>query len=91
MILGRSTTSEKQGPRAQVDRKIYKRHMQNIIFGYPNLDVHAASVFDLIFEHSTPSTSTSSTWGTVTGVRLGACTINAHVTKRLTDIFLRDR
>jgi len=83
---------EKQGPRAQVDRNIYKQSMQNIIFGYPNLDVRAASVFDLVFDHGVPpSTSTfSSTWGTVTGVRLGARATNAHTTKRLTDTFLRD-
>src|SRR5882757_2954544 len=74
MTLDSSHTFEKQGPRAQVDRKIYKRHMQSIIFGYPNLDVRSASVFDLVFDNSiAPSTSTSSsTWGTMTGVRLGA-------------------
>ncbi|OJA17445.1 hypothetical protein AZE42_05936 [Rhizopogon vesiculosus] len=71
-MLNASKGAAVWGPRAQVDRKIYKHHMQNIIFGYPNLDVLAASVFDLVFDNSTtPSTSTSSsTWGTVTGVRL---------------------
>jgi len=62
-----------------VDRRIYKHHMQNVIFGYPNLDVRAASVFDLVFDNgAVPSTSTSSsTWGTVTGVKLGAHAIHA--------------
>ncbi|KAG2148898.1 mitochondrial translation optimization protein [Suillus clintonianus] len=68
-MLNASKGAAVWGPRAQVDRKIYKRHMQDIIFGYPNLDVRAASVFDLVFDNS-PCTSTSSTWGTVTGVRL---------------------
>lgn len=61
-----------QGPRAQVDRKLYKRHMQDIIFNYPDLDVRAASVSDLVFDHQTASSSSGrSVWGTVTGVRLG--------------------
>ncbi|KAG1745087.1 mitochondrial translation optimization protein [Suillus paluster] len=69
-MLNASKGAAVWGPRAQVDRKIYKRHMQNIIFGYPNLDVRAASVFDLLFDNSPSTSASSSTWGTVTGVRL---------------------
>lgn len=58
----------KQGPRAQVDRKLYKRHMQEILFNYPNLQIRAASVHDLVFQHDD---ATHGTWGTVKGVRLG--------------------
>jgi tRNA uridine 5-carboxymethylaminomethyl modification enzyme len=46
--------------------------MQDIIFSYANLDVRAASVFDLVFDNSPCASTSSSTWGTVTGVRLGA-------------------
>jgi len=46
--------------------------MQDVIFNYPNLDVRAASVSDLVFDHQmTSSSSNRSVWGTVTGVRLG--------------------
>lgn len=46
--------------------------MQDIVFNYPNLDVRAASVSDLVFDHQVASSSSSSTvWGTVRGVRLG--------------------
>ncbi|KAG0701445.1 mitochondrial translation optimization protein [Suillus ampliporus] len=69
-MLNASKGAAVWGPRAQVDRKIYKRHMQNIIFGHPNLDICAASVFDLIFDNSPSTSMSSSTWGTVTGVRL---------------------
>jgi hypothetical protein len=72
------TTFEKKGPRAQVDRKIYKRRMQDIIFSYANLDVRSASVFDLVFDNSPCASASSSTWGTVTGVRLGARAMPAH-------------
>ncbi|KAG2079875.1 mitochondrial translation optimization protein [Suillus cothurnatus] len=70
-MLNASKGAAVWGPRAQVDRKIYKRHMQDIIFSYANLDVRAASVFDLVFDNSPCASTSSSTWGTVTGVRLG--------------------
>lgn len=55
-----------QGPRAQVDRKLYKRHMQETLFNYPNLDVRAGSVFDLILDH----TAAGPTFA-VRGIKLG--------------------
>ncbi|GJF00419.1 tRNA uridine-5-carboxymethylaminomethyl(34) synthesis enzyme MnmG [Phanerochaete sordida] len=54
------------GPRAQIDRKLYKRNMQETLHNYPNLDIRAASVHDLIFDHA----SADGIWGAVTGVRL---------------------
>ncbi|KAI0698990.1 glucose inhibited division protein A-domain-containing protein [Cytidiella melzeri] len=55
------------GPRAQVDRKLYKQYMQDTLHKYPNLDIKAGSVHDLVFNHAT---SDAGTWGTVKGVRL---------------------
>lgn len=57
-----------QGPRAQVDRKLYKKNMQQLLFNYPGLDVRAGSVFDLIFDRESTS---SNIWGKVIGVQLG--------------------
>ncbi|EKM51046.1 uncharacterized protein PHACADRAFT_177738 [Phanerochaete carnosa HHB-10118-sp] len=54
------------GPRAQIDRRLYKHHMQETLHSYPSLDIRAASVHDLIFDHA----SADGTWGSVTGVRL---------------------
>jgi tRNA uridine 5-carboxymethylaminomethyl modification enzyme len=66
-----------QGPRAQIDRKLYKKHMQNALLNYPNLDVRAGSVFDLVFSHAAPQAPISSSggdvWATVDGIRLGSC------------------
>lgn len=46
--------------------------MQDVISNYPNLDVRAAAVSDLVFDHQVASSSSSrSVWGTVAGVRLG--------------------
>ena len=69
---GHDNFMRKQGPRAQIDRKLYKKHMQAAIFSYPNLDVRAGSVHDLIFDHTKCSSNIAGqTWGRVNGVRLG--------------------
>jgi tRNA uridine 5-carboxymethylaminomethyl modification enzyme len=63
----------RKGPRAQVDRKLYKKHMQEILFNYSNLHVQSGSVFDLVFNHpiSAPPTFDSPKWGEIEGVKLG--------------------
>lgn len=37
-----------KGPRAQIDRKLYKKHMHEYLKNYPNLTIKAGSVADLI-------------------------------------------
>ncbi|KAF8907035.1 glucose inhibited division protein A-domain-containing protein [Gymnopilus junonius] len=66
-ILNRSKGAAVWGPRAQIDRKLYKKHMQDLLFNYPGLDVRAGSVFDLIFDLSN---SHNNIWGKVIGVQL---------------------
>ena len=39
-----------QGPRAQIDRSLYKRHIQEIMFDHDSLDVKEGSVEDLIID-----------------------------------------
>ncbi|KAH9475256.1 tRNA uridine 5-carboxymethylaminomethyl modification enzyme MnmG [Psilocybe cubensis] len=65
-ILNRSKGAAVWGPRAQIDRKLYKRSMQNLLFNYPGLDVRAGSVFDLLFD----PTNAENPWGKITGVQL---------------------
>lgn len=60
-----------QGPRAQIDRKLYKHHMQETLFNYQNLDVRAGSVFDLVLDYTTASTGPAGPTSAVQGVRLG--------------------
>lgn len=45
--------------------------MQETLFAgnYKNLDVRAASVFDLVFEHE--AASAGGQWGSISGVKLG--------------------
>ena len=58
-----------KGPRAQIDRKLYKKHMQDVLFNYPNLDVRAGAVYDLVLNSSgDPGSSQPSQ---VEGLKLG--------------------
>jgi tRNA uridine 5-carboxymethylaminomethyl modification enzyme len=49
-LLNRRKGPAVRGPRAQADRKLYRQAMQNILFNYPNLEVKAGAVEDLILE-----------------------------------------
>ncbi|KDQ08569.1 hypothetical protein BOTBODRAFT_37859 [Botryobasidium botryosum FD-172 SS1] len=77
-VLNRSKGPAVWGPRAQIDRKLYKTHMQDTLFNYPNLDVRAASVFDLLYSQPSASSEPVETinanketvWAEVGGVRL---------------------
>ncbi|KAI0370776.1 glucose-inhibited division protein A subfamily [Pilatotrama ljubarskyi] len=67
-MLNRSKGAAVWSPRAQVDRKLYKRHMQDALHRYPNLHIRAGSVFDLVL--STPAQSVLSPASEVRGVKL---------------------
>ncbi|MBL4612965.1 MAG: tRNA uridine-5-carboxymethylaminomethyl(34) synthesis enzyme MnmG [Emcibacter sp.] len=53
-----------RGPRAQADRKLYRKVMQNFIMNYPNLHVKAAAVEDLILSNKGEQQQVS---GVITG------------------------
>ncbi len=50
-MLNRSKGPAVQGPRAQADRKLYRRHMQEAIVAQDNLAVIAEQAEDLLIEH----------------------------------------
>ncbi|ORY75661.1 glucose inhibited division protein A-domain-containing protein [Leucosporidium creatinivorum] len=47
-VLNRSKGPAVYGPRAQIDRKLYKRNMQDVLDNYPNLEIRSASVKDVV-------------------------------------------
>ena len=69
IVCSMSTDVSPQSPRAQVDRKLYKKHIQSMLHNYPNLELRAGSVFDLVLNK--PSASTDFLHSEVRGVQLG--------------------
>ncbi|KAJ1976672.1 Mitochondrial Translation Optimization, partial [Dimargaris verticillata] len=79
-ILNQSKGPAVHGPRAQIDRKLYKQHMQTALFSYPNLTIAQGAVEDIITDKvdapdsantSANSLSSSSpTVGRIQGIRL---------------------
>ena len=47
-LLNRSKGPAVRGPRAQIDRRLYREAMQRELAAYPGLTVHAAAVEDLV-------------------------------------------
>jgi tRNA uridine 5-carboxymethylaminomethyl modification enzyme len=50
-LLNRSKGPAVRGPRAQIDRKLYRQAMQAALAGQPNLDLIADAAEDLMVEH----------------------------------------
>ncbi|KAJ1935091.1 Mitochondrial Translation Optimization, partial [Kickxella alabastrina] len=58
-ILNRSKGPAVHGPRAQVDRVLYKRNMQQTLSNYPGLSLKAGSVADILLERPTDTDQTT--------------------------------
>ncbi|KAI9793393.1 MAG: Mitochondrial Translation Optimization [Peltula sp. TS41687] len=56
------------GPRAQIDRKLYKRYMQDELLSYPNLSIVQGMVADVIVQES--EELSEGRQGRIAGVRL---------------------
>ncbi|KAE8447366.1 hypothetical protein EG329_010780 [Mollisiaceae sp. DMI_Dod_QoI] len=65
-VLNRKKGPAVWGPRAQIDRQLYKKHMREELTAYPNLSIVPGSVADIIVtpEHG------QTVGGRITGVRL---------------------
>ena len=58
------------GPRAQIDRELYKKHMQEELQSYPNLSIVLGSAADIVVEKSPNGADENGHHGRITGVRL---------------------
>ncbi|KAK0623088.1 glucose inhibited division protein A-domain-containing protein [Immersiella caudata] len=67
-VLNRSKGPAVWGPRAQIDRALYKKHMRAELESYPNLSVVPGSVADIVIAPNDDPTSPAKT--KITGVRL---------------------
>ncbi|KAI1420588.1 mitochondrial translation optimization protein [Xylaria sp. FL1777] len=57
------------GPRAQIDRALYKKHMREELQAYPNLSIITGSVSDIVIDENVMDPD-SSAKSRITGVRL---------------------
>nr|OQO32157.1 hypothetical protein B0A51_00526 [Rachicladosporium sp. CCFEE 5018] len=87
-MLNRKKGPAVWGPRAQIDRKLYKKHMSEEILSYPNLMVKEGKVADIVVDRSREST-VEGRHGKITGVRLESGeVINANSVVITTGTFL---
>jgi len=79
-VLNRSKGPAVRGPRAQADRKLYRRAMQGLLKAQLNLDIREAAVEDLVFDQK----------GRISGVLTGSGeAIRAAAVVVTTGTFLR--
>lgn len=71
-VLNRKKGPAVWGPRAQIDRALYKRHMREELLGYPGLSVVLGSVSDIVVAEGEglDEGGSSRTKKKITGVRL---------------------
>ncbi|KAK0711151.1 glucose inhibited division protein A-domain-containing protein [Lasiosphaeris hirsuta] len=67
-VLNRRKGPAVWGPRAQIDRALYKKHMRAELESYPNLSIVLGSVSDIVVSESDDPSSEAKT--KITGVRL---------------------
>ncbi|KAJ4159291.1 uncharacterized protein LMH87_008198 [Akanthomyces muscarius] len=67
-VLNRSKGPAVWGPRAQIDRKLYQKHMREELQSYPNLSIILDSVSDIVL--STEETESGTAHPAISGVRL---------------------
>lgn len=68
-MLNRKKGPAVWGPRAQIDRKLYKKHMHDEMMAYPGLTVKEGKVADIVVDRS-PEAVGEGRHGKITGVRL---------------------
>jgi len=68
-MLNRKKGPAVWGPRAQIDRALYKRHMREEMTSYPGLDVKEGKVADIVVDRSAAAVEDGA-HGKITGVRL---------------------
>ncbi|ORY05848.1 putative mitochondrial translation optimization protein 1 [Basidiobolus meristosporus CBS 931.73] len=69
-ILNRSRGPAVHGPRAQIDRKLYKKHMQECLSNYPNLSIKLGGVSDIIVGEPEIKDDRKSVYGQIKGIKL---------------------
>jgi len=69
-VLNRRKGPAVWGPRAQIDRALYKKHMREELESYPNLSIVLGSVSDIVIAPNDDPQQTDGAKSKITGVRL---------------------
>ncbi|KAI9677612.1 MAG: Mitochondrial Translation Optimization [Caeruleum heppii] len=69
-VLNRKKGPAVWGPRAQIDRELYKKHMREELLSYPNLSVVQGSVADIMVQSRQQDSTNGTPKSKITGVRL---------------------
>lgn len=71
-VLNRSKGPAVWGPRAQIDRRLYKKYMQEELLSYPNLSIVQGSVADVVTDKAAEGLTADrgGCYGEIVGVRL---------------------
>lgn len=69
-VLNRKKGPAVWGPRAQIDRSLYKRYMREEMTSYKGLSVVEGSVADIIVDREVDGAKGRGRYGKITGVRL---------------------
>ncbi|KAK4244399.1 glucose inhibited division protein A-domain-containing protein [Corynascus novoguineensis] len=69
-VLNRRKGPAVWGPRAQIDRALYKKHMRNELEAYPNLSIVLGKVSDIVIADNHDDPAADGAKSKITGVRL---------------------
>jgi tRNA uridine 5-carboxymethylaminomethyl modification enzyme len=69
-VLNRVKGPAVWGPRAQIDRALYQKHMREELQTYPNLSIIPGSVSDIVVDENVVTDGNSAAKSRITGVRL---------------------
>ncbi|KAI3336549.1 mitochondrial translation optimization protein [Xylariaceae sp. AK1471] len=69
-VLNRAKGPAVWGPRAQIDRTLYQKHMREELQTYPNLSIIPGSVSDIVVDENVVADGDGTAKSRITGVRL---------------------
>lgn len=80
-MLNASKGPAVRGPRAQMDRKLYKQHMQQLLAAVPGLEVVDGAVTNVLLEGNSQDNNTAN--ASIAGVSLASGTLSTSSARHI--------